>query len=109
MKKSMLLFGLFAVVLTLSIGCEDNVEATLSIKNDLGIDVGLFALRGEEDTGNLLVEGTILGTGAVQEFNDLLPGKYEWRVEYVNSMAIGFESPVAIELYPGPNHLPLVQ
>ncbi len=107
MKKSILLFGLLAVVLTLSIGCEDNVEATLTIKNDLDIDVGLFALRGEEDTGNLLIEGTILGQGGVQDFDGLLPGKYEWRVEYVNSMAEGYESPVAIELYPGSNHLSL--
>ena len=109
MKKSMLLFGLFATALTLFIGCEDNVEATLSIKNNLGIDVGLFELNGEENTGNLLSEGTILATDAVQEFEDLLPGKYEWRVEYINSMAIDFTSPVEIELYPGPNHLPLIQ
>lgn len=108
MKKSMLLLGLFAAVFALFIGCESDVEATLAIKNDLGFDVGVFALKGEEDTGNLLLEGTILGAGAVQEFDDLLPGKYQWRVEYVNAMAEGFESTVAIELYPGPNHLTLV-
>ena len=106
MKKSMLLFGLFVVVLTLFIGCENNAEATLSIKNDLGIDVGLFELRGEENTGNLLVEGAILGQGGVQDFDDLLPGKYEWRVEYVNSPMID-SIPAQIELYPGPNHLSL--
>ena len=109
MKKNMLLFGLFAAVLSLFIGCESDVEATLSIKNDLGIDVGLFALMGEEDTGNLLSEGTILGTDAIQEFDDLLPGKYEWRVEYINSLMMDFKSPVQIELYPGPNHLTLIQ
>jgi len=108
MKKSMLLFGLFVVVLTLFIGCENNAEATLSIKNDLNIDVGLFELMGEENTGNLLPEGTILSINGVQDFDDLLPGKYEWRVEYINSMAIDFKSPVVIELYPGPNHLALV-
>ncbi len=109
MKKSILLFGLFAAVLALFIGCEDSAEATLSIKNDLDIDVDSFRLIGKEDTGNLLPEGTILGTGAVQEFDDLLPGKYEWQVRYINSMAIDFKSPVEIELYPGPNHLSLVQ
>ncbi len=109
MKKSMLLFWLFAAVLTLFSGCKDDVETTLSIKNDLGIDVGMFELMGEENTGNLLSEGTILNIDAVQEFDDLLPGKYEWRVEYDNSMMIYFKSPVQIELYPGPNHLALVQ
>ena len=62
---------------------------------------------GEEDTGNLLAEGTILSQGGVQEFDDLLPGKYEWRVEFINSMMTEF-IPVQIELYPGPNHLALV-
>jgi hypothetical protein len=108
MKKSMLLFGLFVVVSTLFIGCENNAEATLSIKNDLDIDVSEFKLTGEEDTGNLLPEGTILAEDAVQEFDDLLPGKYEWQVKYTNSLMID-SIPAPVELYPGPNHLALVQ
>lgn len=107
MKKSILLLGLFAAGFTLFFGCTDDAEATLSIKNDLGIDVSLFELNGEENTGNLLAEGTILGQGAVQEFDDLLPGKYEWRVEFINTLMTDF-IPVQIELYPGPNHLSLV-
>jgi hypothetical protein len=109
MKKSILLLGLFAAGLTLFFGCTDDAEATLSIKNDLGIDVSLFELIGEEDTGNLLPEGTILNVTSVQEFVDLLPGKYEWRVEYTNSLMLDFKSPVIVELYPGPNHLALIQ
>jgi hypothetical protein len=112
-----------AAILLLACDTEEK-NATLVIFNCLGYNdpsacsggdgaaINYFELRGEEDTGNLLPPGQVVTPGQIVDITKkVLPGKYTWHIKYQagSSLADHYDSPIQVELFPGPNNIKLVE
>lgn len=117
--------GCALLVALFVLGCDtEEKSASLIIYNCLGFDnpstcsggagasINHFGLEGEEDTGNLLDPGRVVVPGEMLDLTDkVLPGKYTWHIKYEagSSLADHYDSPVELELFPGRNHIKLVE
>ena len=111
MKKILVLVLVSVLLATLSmLGCEEDKNASLIVRNEMGFAVSHFSLDGFNGGDNLLPSGTILqDSGDPFEIPvDIAPGEYSWHVEYSEGMmSDGEDGPTKAELFPGPNHLVL--
>jgi hypothetical protein len=97
-----------AALLLFATGCDEEKNAQLIVRNDLGFDISELSLTGDGDTGNLL-GGAIIPTDT-ESFSvpeEVAPGTYTWHVLYSNSPKQSDQGSQEFELFPGKNHLVL--
>ena len=113
MKKctlNFLLAAAAAAALLAARGCDDEENARLLVRNELGDDIGALGLSGDGSTGNLL-DGSEIEDGE-NEFHvpvAVAPGTYTWHAVTASELALTYDGDAEIELFPGPNHVVLDQ
>jgi hypothetical protein len=122
MKRQIVAVGA-CVAIALLLGCDaEEKNAVLEIYNCLGFEnqetcsggdgaaIAEFWLTGDEKTKNLL-DGVVQPAAFVTLTKKVLPGTYLWHVKYAagSSLADHYDGQIEIEIYPGRNHIKLVE